>query len=143
MSEYDEPWCIGDGGCEIFDSCGNSVFFDIHEMFSYDISKRIIDCVNACSGYKNPLIDIAGLEQQIIDKEKENAALRAKLEKWENVARLFSIEAKIRGRKKDAYPGHSHDVAGIWDSDNGELAGTECAACAAYRAALAEIREES
>ncbi len=45
-------------------------------------------------------------------------------------------------------PGHSHDVRGIWDSDNGDLAGKPCEWCAAWtslRDALAEVdgRQES
>lgn len=32
-------------------------------------------------------------------------------------------------------PGHSHSRPGIWDSDNGELAGKACSWCAIWRAA--------
>ncbi|HDR9036072.1 TPA: hypothetical protein QDB07_003580 [Burkholderia vietnamiensis] len=42
-------------------------------------------------------------------------------------------------------PGHAHDVPGIWDSDNGAKAGTQCAWCATWnaaRSALAQRRGE-
>ena len=29
-------------------------------------------------------------------------------------------------------PNHSHQVPGVWDSDNGELANKSCAECALY-----------
>lgn len=32
-------------------------------------------------------------------------------------------------------PGHSHEIPGVWDSDNGELAGMNCAWCAVWKKA--------
>jgi hypothetical protein len=34
-------------------------------------------------------------------------------------------------------PGHCHEVPGVWDSDNGELAGKPCAWCAVWAKAVA------
>ena len=34
-------------------------------------------------------------------------------------------------------PGHAHEVPGVWDSDNGELAGKPCAWCAMWAEAKA------
>lgn len=34
-------------------------------------------------------------------------------------------------------PGHSHDIPGVWDSDNGKLAGKPCAWCAVWNKAKA------
>lgn len=48
----------------------------------------------------------------------------------------------IVGRKKRGRPGspnHSHTIPGIWDSDNGDLAGKPCAECALYDLAVARI----
>lgn len=42
------------------------------------------------------------------------------------------------GRNGNA-PGHGHDVPGIWDSDNGDLAGKPCAWCLAWNTARAMI----
>ena len=36
-------------------------------------------------------------------------------------------------------PGHAHQVAGIWDSDNGDLAGKPCAWCLAWNTARAML----
>lgn len=36
-------------------------------------------------------------------------------------------------------PGHAHKVAGIWDSDNGDLAGKPCAWCLAWNTARAML----
>ena len=33
---------------------------------------------------------------------------------------------------KSGSPNHSHSVPGVWDSDNGKLAGKPCAECALY-----------
>lgn len=43
-----------------------------------------------------------------------------------------------RARNGNA-PGHCHDKPGIWDSDNGALAGKECAWCKVWNAATAAI----
>ena len=36
-------------------------------------------------------------------------------------------------------PGHAHEVPGVWDSDNGKLAGKPCAWCALWAEAKATI----
>lgn len=36
-------------------------------------------------------------------------------------------------------PGHGHQIPGIWDSDNGDRAGTECAWCKKWNAARAAL----
>jgi hypothetical protein len=36
-------------------------------------------------------------------------------------------------------PGHAHGIAGIWDSDNGALAGKPCAWCLAWSAARSAL----
>lgn len=40
-----------------------------------------------------------------------------------------------RGDNRKGSPNHGHQVPGIWDSDNGVLAGKPCAECAIYDAA--------
>jgi hypothetical protein len=37
-----------------------------------------------------------------------------------------------KAHRKYGSPNHSHSVAGVWDSDNGELANKPCAECAVY-----------
>ncbi|MGV4659097.1 hypothetical protein [Burkholderia pseudomallei] len=38
-------------------------------------------------------------------------------------------------------PDHAHDMPGIWDSDNGAKAGTQCAWCATWNAARAALAQ--
>lgn len=47
---------------------------------------------------------------------------------------LVALQDKKRlGRSTvSGSPNHGHEVPGIWDSDNGELAGNPCAECAMY-----------
>jgi hypothetical protein len=59
------------------------------------------------------------------------------LAEWRRIKRLFREEYRCRSSPGNVgYPRHSHAKAGIWDSDNGKLAGHECAACAAQKSAL-------
>lgn len=39
-------------------------------------------------------------------------------------------------------PGHSHRVPGVWDADNGPLAGKECQWCKSWNTALSLISEQ-
>jgi hypothetical protein len=64
------------------------------------------------------------------------------LAEWRRIKKLFREEAKYRNDSRNAYAGHSHSKPGIWDSDNGPLAGHECAACAAARAALVQVESK-
>lgn len=70
---------------------------------------------------------------------------RDELEEWRRIKALFRFEHAHKGRKEGRYVGqyhgHAHDKAGMWDSDNGPLAGKECAVCAAFRAAIAGKEE--
>jgi len=58
------------------------------------------------------------------------------------------LEAVIREVAKDKYdrypkvwsgienaPGHAHQIKGVWDSDNGSIAGTDCSWCIAWNEA--------
>lgn len=47
------------------------------------------------------------------------------------------VSRKNRGRPGS--PNHGHTIPGIWDSDNGDLAGKPCAECALYDLAIARI----
>lgn len=50
-------------------------------------------------------------------------------------------DKKLNGRAGS--PNHRHDIPGVWDSDNGELAGKPCAECAIYDAARALLSAPS
>jgi hypothetical protein len=58
---------------------------------------------------------------------------------------LVEIASK-RNRGRRGSPNHGHSMPGIWDSDNGDLAGKPCAECALYDLAvdkLADLRKEA
>ena len=87
-----------------------------------------------------------------MDKE-EFAALRRKIAELQNRAPLQSgnsgqvpagyvlvsaefidtvNQALKEGGDRKSFPGHSHDIPGVWDSDNGEKANKTCAQCAMW-----------
>ena len=47
-----------------------------------------------------------------------------------------------QGYRSGNAPGHSHEVPGVWDMDNGELAGIKCSWCELWREAL-EIHSQT
>ena len=56
-----------------------------------------------------------------------------------HIKALFIEEEKHRPSRNGQYSGHCHDIIGIWDSDNGPLAGKECAVCAVRKLALFDL----
>lgn len=51
---------------------------------------------------------------------------------------LIAVFSEIEARYGDGdgnAPGHGHEIPGIWDSDNGDLAGQPCAWCALWNKA--------
>jgi hypothetical protein len=68
----------------------------------------------------------------------------AEREKWEPVIEAVVREIPNRDHKRGYNaPGHSHNIPGIWDDDNGVLAGKECAWCKAWNTAKDAIRARS
>jgi hypothetical protein len=54
---------------------------------------------------------------------------------------LGELVAQLGERDRDDgnAPGHHHEVPGVWDSDNGFLAGKKCAWCALWAEAKAAV----
>ena len=69
---------------------------------------------------------------RVIELEAENAEYRALLREL-----LVQLCENPGTREDGNAPGHAHDVPGVWDSDNGELAGKPCAWCAVWARAVA------
>ena len=65
--------------------------------------------------------------------------LLAEVEEWRAIKAAYLIEyaARPNGFRPGQYRGHAHDIDGIWDRDNGTLAGCKCAACMMHQAAIA------
>ena len=68
----------------------------------------------------------------------ENEALRKDLVDWQEVVAAVKREVPERftSHARGNAPGHGHSMSGVWDDDNGALAGKECAWCKAWNAAM-------
>jgi hypothetical protein len=73
----------------------------------------------------------------------EIAALRAECEGLRKVMACVVSEVPRYTHCDGNAPGHCHSVPGIWDSDNGAKAGTECGWCTVWNAAVAMSKEAS
>lgn len=73
----------------------------------------------------------AGLRLYANGEQSELVMLRERVAELEGLLRTVVAEIPHRPTvmRKGNAPGHGHSVPGIWDSDNGELAGKECAWC--------------
>ena len=69
--------------------------------------------------------------------------LLAEVEEWRVIKAAYLIEYAARPNEFQPrqYHGHAHDVDGIWDRDNGALAGCQCVACMVHRAAIANAEK--
>jgi len=66
----------------------------------------------------------------------ERDRLQAENAELVGLMRQVLIEHPRRGSRADGNgPGHGHRVPGVWDEDNGELAGKPCAWCSICNAA--------
>lgn len=57
------------------------------------------------------------------------------IDRLHGLLRAVVEQAGRDGEGRIDAPGHCHDVPGVWDSDNGELAGKPCAWCAIWNEA--------
>ena len=75
----------------------------------------------------------------LLDTKAQRDELLAEVEEWRAIKAAYLIEyaARPNGFRPGQYRGHAHDIDGIWDRDNGTLAGCKCAACMMHQAAIA------
>ena len=92
-----------------------------------------------------PYVGWKGLGQALREDYAELERLRAEVEalragavKWREVVPMLLDELGAEDYRPGNAPGHCHDVPGVWDGDNGDLAGKPCAWCATWNAALKE-----
>lgn len=88
------------------------------------------------------MIHAEWLERSMIIGAQEAAAELRRLHEVEKqrdelleVFQLVIAEMEHRDRNDGNAPGHGHDIPGVWDSDNGDLAGKPCAWCAVWKKA--------
>jgi hypothetical protein len=73
---------------------------------------------------------------QMVEREPEWAASRIqKAEEYERLLKRWHDQSKPRAGRGGNSPNHGHSVVGVWDSDNGEIAGHGCAECALFELA--------
>lgn len=88
----------------------------------------------------NPATILALLAERA-DLKLQLAAARVDAKRWRDIVQSFVDEIPHRSAVRGNAPGHGHDVPGIWDSDNGPLAGKECAWCKTWHSALGAARD--
>ena len=98
-------------------------------------------------------ITIVGLKQleqelSVVKRERDEAraevermrkhvaeAVAAERERWRPVLDAVVRELACKGEHRGNAPGHAHSIPGVWDSDNGPIAGTPCSWCTAWKIA--------
>ncbi|MGL4651226.1 MAG: hypothetical protein ACRC1H_17605 [Caldilineaceae bacterium] len=89
---------------------------------------------------------IGMMEQIVAHVRQREAELTAERDELLHIFGLVIDELDLRHRDSGNAPGHGHKVPGVWDSDNGKLAGKPCAWCALWakakqlRAAIAATK---
>lgn len=83
---------------------------------------------------------IGALLAERADLKRQLAAASVDAERWRDIVQSVVDEIPHRSAVRGNAPGHGHDVPGIWDSDNGPLAGKECAWCKTWHSALGAAR---
>ena len=82
---------------------------------------------------------VAHLQKQLAESEEERKALLA--ERDDALRTLTRLVYAFRRPERGDAPGHSHQVPGIWDKDNGERAGKPCELCLAWAQATRIVGE--
>lgn len=67
--------------------------------------------------------------------------LRKDAERHQYLLEAVLCEIPHRKGGRGNAPGHAHSVPGIWDDDNGALAGKECAWCKVWNEAVSAMQE--
>lgn len=90
--------------------------------------------------------DITAERSKLLEKlkrahsdEAEIGRLRAENDRLSRLLRNLVQQLDARNKGHVDAPGHRHEIPGIWDSDNGELAGKSCAWCALWKEAKATV----
>ncbi len=83
------------------------------------------------------------LHNELATLKAQRDELLAEVEEWRAIKAAYLIEYAARPNKLHPrqYHGHAHDLDGIWDRDNGALAGCQCVACMRHRAAIANAEK--
>src|SRR5690554_3480796 len=97
-------------------------------------------CMTADS-YPGSVALIRLSDYEALQAECEN--LRKDAERYQSLLEAVLREIPHREGRRGNAPGHCHAVPGVWDEDNGALAGKECAWCKVWSEALTAIQEHN
>lgn len=94
-------------------------------------------------GYHDLVEGVSVLKLENDLRKAENEALRKDLVDWQEVVVALKREVPERftSHARGNAPGHGHSISGVWDDDNGALAGKECAWCKAWNAAMSKAAQ--
>lgn len=81
-----------------------------------------------------------GMAELCRDARDERDAAQKDAERFREIVAAVVREHPHRSANRGNAPGHGHSVPGVWDSDNGALAGTECAWCKTWNEAIAALQ---
>lgn len=83
------------------------------------------------------------MRAEIAELRARIESLAADSERWQSILKLIIQELpKKSASSLGNAPGHGHANPGVWDSDNGILAGKECAWCKTWNSAIDAIAKE-
>lgn len=105
----------------------------VHPSCQKDVVEKCI-CWGCCEGRASSLIKLPAVEPPAVPVEMVDPF-------WGGFLAAIKREEGRNNLSKDNAPGHSHEVPGIWDSDNGKLAGVCCAWCMAWNEAKRRLRD--
>lgn len=71
--------------------------------------------------------------------QTECEKLRKDAERYQSLLEAVLREIPHREGSRGNAPGHGHSVPGVWDEDNGALAGKECAWCKVWNEAVSAM----
>lgn len=107
----------------------------------YNMPQETLDQLRAT------IIGDSVIKENLTTDHKYDCAAYAteELKEYRKIKDLYRKEWEVKGvncreRYTKMYHGHGHRNPGLWDGDNGKLAGCECAACLLHNAALKEIQ---
>lgn len=90
-----------------------------------------------CTSYELTCVVLASDYEALL---AERDAAQKDAERFREIVAAVVREHPHRSANRGNAPGHGHSVPGVWDSDNGALAGTECAWCKTWNEAIAALQ---
>lgn len=124
-------WCT-DGGRQVMSA----------ESDQLNSGFVIVDCQGP-DNLKNAAFVATANPATILALLQHVRELTADANKFREIVCAVVREIPHRDTSRGNAPGHGHSIAGVWDEDNGALAGTECAWCKTWHSAVDAARSSA